>query len=60
MELDRLNLDEVSQMAKLIKLMGTPAAPDALESTIRILECAAYIYRKSLETTRAATRNHGE
>ena len=60
MDLDRLSLDEVSQMAKLIKLMGTPASPDMLESTIRVLEASVYVYKKQLEATRAMTRNHGE
>jgi hypothetical protein len=60
MDLDRLSLDEIRQMSKLIGLLGTPAAPDELESKIRICEAAATMYRNALIVANELSRAHGE
>jgi hypothetical protein len=59
MELDRLTLDEVRQLSKLIDELGTPSAPDELERRINICEAAATIYRRELVAVRSMERNHG-
>ena len=60
MDLERLTLDEIRQMSKLINVLGTPAAPDELESKLRICEAAATIYRNELMKSRDYSRAHGE
>ena len=60
MDLERLSLDEVRQMSKLIETLGTPAAPDELESKINICDGASTLYRKKLDEARAYNRQHGE
>jgi hypothetical protein len=58
MDLERLTLDEVRQMSKLINVLGTPAAPDELESKINICDAAATMYRHELVKARESTRSH--
>lgn len=60
MDLDRLTLDEIRQMSKLISTLGTPAAPDELQSKMRICEAAAMMYRNALMIANEASRSHGE
>jgi hypothetical protein len=59
-DFDRLDIQEVSMMSKLIRILGTPAAPDELEKLINVCEGAATMYRKALAASRAASRGHGE
>lgn len=58
--LDQLSLDEIRQMSKLIALLGTPAAPDELQSKVRICEAAATMYINELSKSRELSRAHGE
>lgn len=60
MDFDRLSIYECSLMSDLIKLLGTPAAPDELEKLIRVCDGASTLYRKALEDARRQTRAHGE
>lgn len=60
MDWERLSIEEMSLMAKLIRILGTPAAPDELEKLINVCEGAATMYRKAQATARAQSRNHGE
>lgn len=59
-DFDRLTIEEVSMMSDLIKLLGTPAAPDELEKRINVCDGAATMYRKALDESRKASRGHGE
>jgi hypothetical protein len=60
MDFERLSIDEMSRMSDLIKLLGTPAAPDELEKLINVCEGAATMYRKALHESRQGSRSHGE
>jgi hypothetical protein len=60
MDWERLSIEEMSQMSRLIRVLGTPAAPDELEKLINVCDGAATMYRKALAASRAASRGHGE
>lgn len=60
MDLERLTLNEIRQMSKLINVLGTPAAPDELQSKMRICEAAATMYRNALVEANDHTRSHGD
>jgi hypothetical protein len=60
MDWERLTIEEMSMMAKLIRILGTPAAPDELEKLINVCDGAATMYRKALAETRQYNRSHGE
>jgi len=59
MDLERLSLDEIRQMSKLINVLGTPAAPDELTSKMKICEAAASMYRAELVKANELSRQHG-
>lgn len=60
MDLERLNIDEVRQLSKLIDLLGTPVAIPDMTSCINVLEAATTIYRRTRDILQEASRSHGE
>jgi len=58
-DLERLSLIEVRQLARLIELLGTPVDAESLVSCINVLDGAAQIYRKQLADLREISARHG-
>ena len=60
MDLERLTLAEVSQMSKLIELLGQPASIDDIKSRCDVLDGALTLYRKELAKAREDSKRHGD
>lgn len=59
MDLDRLSLEQMCQLSKLIELMGKPIHPENIQSCIDILDAALTIYRRHMLQVREANEQHG-
>jgi hypothetical protein len=58
MELDRLSLSEVRQVARIIELLGEPASVEECASCIRICQAAETAYRRLLDVVQQSIRAH--
>jgi len=47
MELDQLDLDEITRAARVIDLLGHHRDIEAIEECIRILDAVTYSYRRA-------------
>lgn len=60
MDLDRLSLDEIALMSKVIEILGIPQDPNGLMSVGRMLEALSTKYQALSIQLSQTTRAHGE
>lgn len=60
MDMERLSLDEIRMVSKIIEVLGVPTETDGFGSAIRILDACLAKYRQDLAVLQQASRAHGE
>lgn len=58
LDLDRLSLDEVRQMSKLIDLLGVPNDIDGYGSCLRVLRGMVSKYEQEMAELQSSVRTH--